>query len=153
LCECCVLSGLCEGLITRPEESYRLWCVVVCDLEASRMRRPWPALGRRATGKKSTIRVLTLFDDECHYPSLFSQPTISENALIYELRCFSGNPTVAAQNFLLFVTLGWNCIETNHNFWRWSLVSIYYRRNCALSSFFCGAATLRGSWPPHSWGF
>ena len=27
-CECCVLSGrvLCDGLITRPEESYRVWC-------------------------------------------------------------------------------------------------------------------------------
>jgi hypothetical protein len=35
LCECCVLSGivLCDELITRPEESYRLRCVVVCDLE------------------------------------------------------------------------------------------------------------------------
>jgi hypothetical protein len=34
-CECCVLSGrgLWDQLITRPEESYRLWCVVVCDLE------------------------------------------------------------------------------------------------------------------------
>jgi len=42
LSECCALSGrgLCDGLITRPEESYRLWCVVVCDLETSRMRRP-----------------------------------------------------------------------------------------------------------------
>jgi hypothetical protein len=41
--ECCVLSGrrLCDELITRPEESYRLWCVVVCDLETSWMRRPW----------------------------------------------------------------------------------------------------------------
>jgi len=28
--------GLCDELITRPEESYRLWCVVVCDLETSR---------------------------------------------------------------------------------------------------------------------
>jgi hypothetical protein len=47
-CECCVLSGrgLCDELITHPEESYRLWCVVVCDLETSRMRRPWPASGR-----------------------------------------------------------------------------------------------------------
>jgi hypothetical protein len=36
--------GLCDGLITRPEESYRLWCILVCDLEASRMRRPWSAL-------------------------------------------------------------------------------------------------------------
>jgi len=35
--ECSVLSGrgLCDGLIIRPEESYRLWCVVVCDLETS----------------------------------------------------------------------------------------------------------------------
>ena len=36
-CECCMLlsRGLCDELITRPEESYRLWCVVVCDLETS----------------------------------------------------------------------------------------------------------------------
>jgi len=27
------VRGLCDELITRPEESYRLWCVVVCDLE------------------------------------------------------------------------------------------------------------------------
>jgi hypothetical protein len=46
-CECCVLSGrgLCDELITRPEESYRLWCVVVWDQETSSMRRPWSALG------------------------------------------------------------------------------------------------------------
>jgi hypothetical protein len=40
-CECCVLSGrcLCDGLITRPEESYRLWCVSnVCDHETSTKR-------------------------------------------------------------------------------------------------------------------
>ena len=38
-CECYVLSGrgLCDGLVTRPEESYRLCCVVVCDLETSRI--------------------------------------------------------------------------------------------------------------------
>jgi hypothetical protein len=40
-CWCSVLSGrgLCDGLIIRPEESYRLWRVLVCDLETSRMRR------------------------------------------------------------------------------------------------------------------
>ena len=34
---CCVLSGrgLCDELITGVEESYRMWCVVVCDLETS----------------------------------------------------------------------------------------------------------------------
>jgi hypothetical protein len=46
--ECCVLpgTGLCEELIARPEESYWLWCVVVCDLEISWMRRPLPNGGR-----------------------------------------------------------------------------------------------------------
>jgi hypothetical protein len=41
-----VLSGriLCDGLITRPEESYRLWSVV-CDLKTSWIRRPWPTGG------------------------------------------------------------------------------------------------------------
>ena len=33
--------GLCDELITRPEESYRLWCVVVCDLETSRICAPY----------------------------------------------------------------------------------------------------------------
>jgi len=33
--------GLCDELITRPEESYRLWCVAVCDLETSRMGAPY----------------------------------------------------------------------------------------------------------------
>ena len=42
-CECRVLSGrgLCDELIARPEESYRLWCVVVCDLETSRICAPY----------------------------------------------------------------------------------------------------------------
>ena len=47
-CECCV--------ITRPEESYRLWCVVVCDLETSSMRRPWPTGG--CCPKKQTTTTL-----------------------------------------------------------------------------------------------
>jgi len=39
--------GLCDGLITRPEESYRLWCVVVCDQETSKIktRRLKPSTG------------------------------------------------------------------------------------------------------------
>jgi len=43
-CECFVLSGrgLCDELITRPEDSYRLWCVVVCDLENLMNEEPYP---------------------------------------------------------------------------------------------------------------
>jgi len=38
-----VLSGrgLCDEPITRPQESYRLCCVVVCDLETSRIGAPY----------------------------------------------------------------------------------------------------------------
>ena len=52
-CKRCLLSGrgICNVLITRPEESYRLWCVVVCDLETSRMRRPCPTGGCRTKNK------------------------------------------------------------------------------------------------------
>jgi len=59
-CECCVFSGrgLRGELITRPEESYRLWCVV-CDPETSRMRRPWPSGSSRAP-KKQSIHIITL---------------------------------------------------------------------------------------------
>jgi hypothetical protein len=55
-CECCVLSGrgLCDGLVTCPEESYRVCavskkCVIV---KSRKMRRPRPPRGCRAIGKK-----------------------------------------------------------------------------------------------------
>jgi len=46
-CDCCVLSGrgLCDELITRPEGSYRLWRVVVCDLETSKAEAKSPLKG------------------------------------------------------------------------------------------------------------
>jgi len=46
-CDCCVLSGrgLCDGLIIRQKESYRLRPVVVCYQETSNTRRLKPATG------------------------------------------------------------------------------------------------------------
>jgi len=42
-----VLSGrgLCDGLIIRSEESYRMWRFVVCDQETSQTGRLKPARG------------------------------------------------------------------------------------------------------------
>ena len=56
VCLLWVLSrrGLCDELITHPQESYRLCCVVVCDLETSWLRRPWPTAGCRAKTNKQT---------------------------------------------------------------------------------------------------
>jgi len=52
---CCVLPGrgLCDGLITRSEESYRLRRFVVCDLETSWKRWPCPTGGCRAKNKQT----------------------------------------------------------------------------------------------------
>ena len=43
--ESCVLScrGICDELITHPEQAYLLWCVVVYELECWRIRRTWSA--------------------------------------------------------------------------------------------------------------
>jgi len=54
--------GLCDELITRPEESYRLCCVVVCDLETSRIRAPYiydiSNLRVKEVGGQNTARVI-----------------------------------------------------------------------------------------------
>ena len=68
-CECCVLSGigLCDELITRPEESYRLWFVVVCDLEKTSLvneeEGQEPLRGYRA--KKKVVIVIRLRTGQC----------------------------------------------------------------------------------------
>ena len=75
-CECCVLSGtgLCDELITRPEESYRLWCVVVYDLEnqTSWMRRPRPTRGlSRQENKSCLIAILGPAQHPSHWAQLY----------------------------------------------------------------------------------
>ena len=54
-CECCVLSGrgLCDELITRPEESYRLRCVVVFDLENLKNEEAMARVGAQCHRKKN----------------------------------------------------------------------------------------------------
>jgi hypothetical protein len=57
---CCVLPGrgLCVGLITRLEKSYRFY-VSECDLETSTMRWPWsnPAVeGGKKRGSKRRLQ-------------------------------------------------------------------------------------------------
>jgi hypothetical protein len=58
-CECCVLSGrgLCDELITRPEVSYRLWCVVVCDLENLKNEEAMTRVGSQRHSKKKITPV------------------------------------------------------------------------------------------------
>jgi len=56
-CECCVLSGrgLCDELITLPEEPYRLCCVVVCDLENLKNEEATTGVGSQRHRKKRKL--------------------------------------------------------------------------------------------------
>jgi hypothetical protein len=54
----CVVRCLCDGLITRPKESYQVWCVL------SVISKPWPGgdlgpLGLLSHEKKSSILILS----------------------------------------------------------------------------------------------
>jgi len=62
-CECCVLSGrgLCDELITCPEKSYRLWCVVVCDLENLKNEEAMTHVGSQSPRKKKIIYLNSLY--------------------------------------------------------------------------------------------
>jgi len=53
-CKCCVSSGrgLCDELISRPEESFRLWCVIVCDLENPKNEEAMTRVGSQPHRKK-----------------------------------------------------------------------------------------------------
>ena len=73
-CERCVLegTGLCDEMNTRPEESYRLWCVVLCDLDTSCMRRLWPTLGCCAINKHGNVNYFRVCNfikliEVCHF--------------------------------------------------------------------------------------
>ena len=67
-CECCVLSGrgLCDELIARPEESCRLWCVVVCDLENLKNEEAMTRAGSQRHSKKKIIYVYILLTVALH---------------------------------------------------------------------------------------
>jgi len=53
--------GLCDELITHTEESYWLWCVVVCDLETSWMKRLWPTGDCHTKTNKHVLFVSIVF--------------------------------------------------------------------------------------------
>jgi len=76
-CECSVLSGrgLCDELITRPEKSYRPWSVVVCDLETSWMRTPWPTEGGRVKNKTKTVTHSTTLVSIGRHVSAYYKPS------------------------------------------------------------------------------
>ena len=126
-CECCVLSGrgLCDELITRPGESYRLWRVV-CDQETSKTRRLKPATGlwnynhRVVTPRKQTnIRLILCLCVVLCITSPFIHSCIFPICLqVYQPLPPGGNP-IAANKYHIparksaFVTPPWHMAATD----------------------------------------
>jgi len=76
-CDCCVLlgKGLCDVLITCPEESYRVWCVWVWSwiLDNEKALAHWGAV---PSGEKNTKFITKL-------PQVKNLETLSDNTLRY----------------------------------------------------------------------
>ena len=117
-CECCVWSGrgLCDELITLPEEPYRGCWVVVCDLETSWMRSPWPALDR--SDAKKNLHVLRI--KACvklnyircafgsfHLVIIVSQCTVQTTKFV-EYFCAMGVWNCGARAILATLTVDWD---------------------------------------------
>ena len=126
-CECCVLSdrGICDELITRPEKSYRLCCVVMCDLETSRMRRPWPTLGRSATAKKKIKNCLCILHATNHERKILSFSLYIRTFYIRNHR----------KNLAIHVPE--DCNDWT-SFWFWSIIyePLFYKISIRTSSVF-----------------
>jgi len=111
--------GLCDELITCREESYRLWCIVVCDLEISWIRRPWSAVGRSPANKKFLTKCLhtpglpqwhvlsVLQDDNQPSDGLFHHKPIDLEKL-FTPASDSGEAT-PSRNSKFLASAPWNC--------------------------------------------
>jgi len=122
-CECCVLSGrgLCDPLITHPEESYPLWCVVVCDQETSRMRRPWPALGPQLHGWGNThtylmyifpLRNLAELEDDLKRAETRSSSYVFKDKCLWSIIfCFFFlKPCLTKKHFTVNILFSFECM-------------------------------------------
>jgi hypothetical protein len=103
-CEFFVLSGrglhVCDELITHLEEFYRLWFVVVCDLETSWMRRPWPTGGYRNKNKQtntSSLKCLLAHETDTNTKHLGFRRAC--NRQIYERICLIMKESLATGAF------------------------------------------------------
>ena len=77
---CCVGSGLCDGLITRPEEFYQLF--LARDLEALRVRRPKTRAGLLEPHRQYTNTRKHLRSEDSSYTFLGMQVSAQGLALL-----------------------------------------------------------------------
>jgi hypothetical protein len=98
--------GLCDELIICPEESYRLWRVVVCDLETSWMRKRWPTEGmtRQKQNKKRLIHSLRFNGHWTVLCGMLLRVTWRDGERHLALRVSGGRMPVYSQKWKWFIT-------------------------------------------------
>jgi hypothetical protein len=111
---CCQVE-VYDELIARLEESYRLWCVVVCDLETSWMKKPRPALGRGAPPKIITLSAIWILLSRsgditfvCALPALLYlgfSPLILSNSIVLPIPILPDNSFTFSQSVSLRVII------------------------------------------------
>jgi hypothetical protein len=76
----CVLSrrGLCVGLITRPEKSYRVWCVQCVWMRSPVRGGHDPESGRSATGRKKTVTAYARTLSKSLFPLVYLQEELMQ---------------------------------------------------------------------------
>jgi hypothetical protein len=144
---CCVLSGrgLCDELITRPEESYRLWRVVSCDQETSgneeararagpQSQRKWIILERITRGYGGTTLQVLL---RLWAPTGSSRTTVGTQRVIWWHAILVGNYNYSRNAVLKMLTHYLNYFnvfkfEENHDV---SIKMNYKSTNCRLLTF------------------
>ena len=75
------VSATCRSVVQRNPKD----CVVVCDLETSRMGRPWPALGRNATGNKKVFIDISPMMAPLQKPKHVSKVNVNKESLLIKL--------------------------------------------------------------------
>jgi hypothetical protein len=84
-----VLSGrgLCDELITRPGESYRLWCVVVCDLKNLKNEEAINRVGSQRHRKQNTL--LYIKPNSCYITAIRAVHNIIHYYDIKSVKCLT----------------------------------------------------------------
>ena len=118
-CQCRMLSGrgLCDGLISRPEESYRLWYVFECDIETWRIKRPWPTGGLSRQRKIFNIYSLHFFLPVKLPVAVISKNTDRYNHTVRHPRCVFVNwiacdYTLTQHLMAIYVYITWRTTTT-----------------------------------------
>ena len=86
---CCIGRGLCDELINRSEESYRMWCVVVCDImvETSRNERVLAYWELSRQNQNRTDCLLCMYLPVVHFPRSYITSGCSTALPVENLIC------------------------------------------------------------------